>query len=139
MSATSSPAASLLIAVTLLAACSAGGNGASTGSSRSASAAARPSVQAPAFVFEGSMPVVSTDLVKSSQAFINPGAVIRDGSMLHMFANAFTAWPGHVDFYHLTSTDGVTWTPASADPIFTSDDVPYAKPGAGCLHRLRHR
>jgi len=47
-----------------------------------------------------------------------------------MFANAFTAWPGRVEFYHLTSTDGVSWTPASGDSVFTSDAVPFAQPGA---------
>ncbi len=123
-------ALTLAVVVVLATACSAGRGDATLSAAPTASATAAPSVPTPVFAFTGSTPVVSTQLVHSSQAFINPGAVIRDGSTLHMFANAFTAWPGHVDFYHLTSTDGVTWTPAQADPIFTSDDVPYAKPGA---------
>jgi hypothetical protein len=56
--------------------------------------------------------------------------VIDDSGVLHMYANSFTAWPGKVSFYHLTSTDGMTWVPASSDPVFTSDDVPFAAPGA---------
>jgi predicted GH43/DUF377 family glycosyl hydrolase len=120
-----------LAAIALVAtACSAGGGNATPSAAASGSVAATPSAAAPAFAFDGSTPVVTTDLVGSTEAFVNPGAVIRDGDTLHMYANVFTAWPGHVDVYHLTSTDGVTWTPASADPVFTSDDVPYVMPGA---------
>ncbi len=129
-----SPAVTLAVTVTAIVlvatACSAGGGNATGSAAPTGSAATTPSAQAPVFAFDGSAPLVSTELLHSTQAFVNPGAVIRDGGTLHMFANAFTAWPGHVDFYHLTSTDGVTWTPASADPVFTSDDVPYAAPGA---------
>jgi hypothetical protein len=92
---------------------------------------ARPTVApTPEFAFQGSDPVVTTELVGSDEAFVNPGAVIVDGGTWHMFANLFTAWPGRVAFHHLTSSDGIEWTPAAADPVFTSDDVPYANPGA---------
>jgi hypothetical protein len=120
-----------LAAIALVATACSGGGGSATGSAASTqSVTAAPSAFTPVFAFSGSAPVVSTELLHSTESFVNPGAVIRDGSTLHMFANVFTAWPGHVDFYHLTSTDGETWTPAQADPVFTSDDVPYAMPGA---------
>ncbi len=96
----------------------------------SATALASPSATPTGFVFQGSAPVVTTALIDSGEAFVNPGAVIVDHGTFHMFANSFTAWPGKVSVYHLTSDDGVSWTPASADPILTSDDVPYARPGA---------
>ena len=65
------------------------------------------------------------------EKFLNPGAVTIDADgTFHMFANAFTAWPGKVSFPHLTSTDGMTWKRAAASPAFTSDDVPFAHPGA---------
>jgi len=122
--------ATLLVITLLAGACSAGGGNLTRSAAPTQSTAATPSVPTPAFAFEGSTPVVSTELLGSTQAFVNPGAVIRDGGTFHMFANAFTGWPGHVDFYHLTSTDGASWTPAAQDPVFTSDDVPYAMPGA---------
>lgn len=122
--------AGLAALAVLTAACSGGGGQATESAAPSRSAAGTPSASGATFAFDGPTPVVTTALLHSSQAFVNPGAVIRDGARLHMYANAFTSWPGHVDVYHLTSTDGATWTPAQVDPVFTSDDVPYAMPGA---------
>lgn len=65
------------------------------------------------------------------ESYINPGAVLVDGDgTFHMFANTFTGWPGLVSIPHLTSTDGVAWTLAASSPAFTSEDVPFAEPGA---------
>ena len=57
------------------------------------------------------------------QLYINPGAIIEEDGRLHMFANLFTAWPGHVDIAHLVSDDGVAWEAAATGPVLTSDDV----------------
>ena len=58
------------------------------------------------------------------------GAVIEHEGELHMFANVFSQWPGHVAFPHLVSRDGATWTKAASSPAFTSDDIPYVESGA---------
>lgn len=94
---------------------------------------ASPTVAPPSLTFswpEGESPVVTRDLTGIDQQYVNPGAVIEQDGQLHMFANVFTAWPGHVDVPHLTSTDGVTWTLANPEPVLTSDDVPFASGGA---------
>jgi predicted GH43/DUF377 family glycosyl hydrolase len=75
-------------------------------------------------------PVVTRDLTGIDEQYINPGAVIEHDGQLHMFANVFTAWPGHVDVPHLVSADGASWTLAAPDPVLTSDDVPFAPNGA---------
>lgn len=79
---------------------------------------------------DGQRPAVSRELTGITEAYINPGAVIDDGERLHMFANVFTNWPGEVQMPHLVSEDGATWSLAAPDPVLTSDDVPYARPGA---------
>ena len=93
------------------------------------SATAQPS--AIAFSWPGGeTPVVTRELTGIEQQYVNPGAVIEVDGELHMFANVFTAWPGHVDVPHLTSTDGATWTLADPALALTSDDVPFADAGA---------
>ncbi len=123
-----------LAAVALVATACSGGGGNTTGSAAptesASTTASPPSTPSTVFAFDGATPAVTTKLLGSQESFVNPGAVIEHDGMFHMFANVFTAWPGHVDFYHLASTDGVAWTPAQPDPVFTSDDVPYAMPGA---------
>lgn len=79
---------------------------------------------------EGDAPVVARELTGIDEQYINPGAVIDHDGVLHMYANVFTAWPGRVQVPHLTSIDGVTWTLAEPQPVLTSDDVPFAQPGA---------
>jgi predicted GH43/DUF377 family glycosyl hydrolase len=79
---------------------------------------------------DGEEPAVTRELTGIDEKYINPGAVIDDGETLHMFANVFTGWPGHVSMPHLTSSDGATWTLASPEPVLTSDDFPLADPGA---------
>ena len=87
----------------------------------------------PTFTFPGGdTPNVSRELAGfPDESYINPGAVLVDeAGTFHMFANAFTGWPGKVEFPHLTSTDGVAWTLAASTPAFSSDEVPFAEPGA---------
>jgi predicted GH43/DUF377 family glycosyl hydrolase len=82
------------------------------------------------FTFSNPQPAVSPELTGIDEAFINPGAVIEQDGTLHMFANAFTAWPGFVQVPHLTSTDGMAWTLAKTEPLFTSDDTGFDTAGA---------
>lgn len=98
-----------------------------------ATATAEPSMDAPSVSFswpDGEDPTVTRELTGIDERYINPGAVIEEDGTLHMFANVFTAWPGRVLVPHLTSTDGVSWTLASPEPVLDSDLVPFANPGA---------
>ena len=79
---------------------------------------------------DGDEPAVTREQTGLDGAYINPGAIIEHEGEFHMFGNIFTSWPGHVDFPHLVSTDGATWELVSDEPAFTSDDVPFAHPGA---------
>jgi predicted GH43/DUF377 family glycosyl hydrolase len=106
---------------------------AAAASSSSAVSAAPSEPVAPTVQFtwpDGQRPTVSRELTGIDEAYINPGAVIDDGQRLHMFANVFTNWPGEVQVPHLVSDDGATWSLAAAEPVLTSEDVPYARPGA---------
>jgi predicted GH43/DUF377 family glycosyl hydrolase len=99
--------------------------------SMSEAASPTPAPASVAFALaDGEEPVVTRELTGIDENYINPGAVIDDGETLHMFANVFTGWPGHVSMPHLTSSDGATWTLAAPDPVLTSDDFPLANPGA---------
>lgn len=114
-------------AILALAACGAAG----ISTSGSASGSATPGV--PFFAFPGGATATVDRTLAGfpDEKFLNPGAVTIDANgTFHMFANAFTAWPGKVSFPHLTSTDGRTWMRAASSPAFTSDDVPFAHPGA---------
>lgn len=98
-----------------------------------ASPATSRAPEASVFSFPGGdTPNVTRELAGfPDESYINPGAVlVDDDGTFHMFANAFTAWPGTVSFPHLTSTDGVAWTLSASSPAFTSEDVPFAEPGA---------
>jgi predicted GH43/DUF377 family glycosyl hydrolase len=79
---------------------------------------------------DGAEPTVTRQLAGLDERYINPGAVIERDGLLHMFANLFTAWPGHVRVQHLVSSDGVSWTLVAADPVLDSDDVPLGGQGA---------
>jgi predicted GH43/DUF377 family glycosyl hydrolase len=106
---------------------------ASTPSSGAASPVGSTGPASRAFTFPGGEVANVTRALagRPDERFINPGAVLVDeAGTFHMFANAFTAWPGLVHVPHLTSTDGVTWTLAASSPALTSDDVPFAEPGA---------
>lgn len=83
-----------------------------------------------AFRFDPPEPVVTRAMTGLEHLYINPGAVIALDGDLHMFANLFSAWPGHVDVVHLVSADGLGWELAKPDPVLTSDDVPFTNSGA---------
>ena len=82
------------------------------------------------FAFTGETPVVTRQLAGHDESWMNPGAVIDHEGELHMFANVFSQWPGHVAFPHLVSQDGSTWAKADSSPAFASDDIPFVDSGA---------
>jgi Predicted glycosylase len=90
---------------------------------------ASPSAPSLTFAFDGETPTVTRQTTGLDELYINPGAVIDDGTTLHMFANVFSEWPGHMDVPHLTSADGISWTLDPVEPVLTSEDVAYADPG----------
>jgi predicted GH43/DUF377 family glycosyl hydrolase len=97
------------------------------------SAGGSPAGERPSVTFgwpDGETPAVTREMTGLDEAYINPGAVIDDDGELHMFANVFTAWPGEVLVSHLVSTDGAAWSLAAEEPVLTSEEVPYARPGA---------
>jgi predicted GH43/DUF377 family glycosyl hydrolase len=83
-----------------------------------------------AFAFTGADPVVARAMTGLDHLYINPGAILEDDGRLHMFANLFSAWPGHVDVVHFVSADGKAWDLAQPDPVLTSDDIPLTNSGA---------
>jgi predicted GH43/DUF377 family glycosyl hydrolase len=44
-----------------------------------------------------------------------------------MFRNGFRGFPGESQVGYVTSSDGHTWTKQGEEPIFKTEDVPYAK------------
>lgn len=104
--------------------------GATPASAPSGSPAAADAAASIAFSFVGTEPVVTRELAGLDALYVNPGAVIEADGRLHMFANVFSAWPGHVDVAHLVSQDGMTWTPAAPAPVLSSDDIPFTSGGA---------
>lgn len=105
---------------------------ASCGSAGSPPASVQPSADASVrFTFASETPAVTREIAGQADAyFVNPGAVIEHQGQLHMFANVFSTWPGHVDMPHLVSSDGSSWTLADKKPALTNEDVPQANPGA---------
>lgn len=63
--------------------------------------------------------------------FINPGGMIVYNGKFHMFRNGFKQWPGLVSVGYMTSEDGLTWQEEQAEPVFTSEQVPYVEAGEG--------
>ena len=100
-----------------------------TGASASDMASPSPVAPSTTFVFGRNDPVVTRSLTGIDESYMNPGAVIEHEGTLHMFANVFTSWPGHMVVPHLTSADGLAWTLAASEPALTSDDIPFADPG----------
>ena len=58
--------------------------------------------------------------------YTDPGAVVYANGAFHILRNGFKGWPASVQIGYVTSTDGLTWTEPSADPVLHTDDVPYA-------------
>jgi hypothetical protein len=59
-------------------------------------------------------------------AYTDPGAVVFQNGMFHMFRNGFRAWPATVQIGYVTSPDGYTWTKQGTDPVLRTDQVSYA-------------
>lgn len=59
--------------------------------------------------------------------FTDPGAVIYQDGMFHMFRNGFRDFPAESQIGYVTSTDGYTWTKQGDEPILKTSDVPFAK------------
>jgi predicted GH43/DUF377 family glycosyl hydrolase len=58
--------------------------------------------------------------------YTDPGAVIVNDGIFHMFRNGFKAWPATVQIAHHVSGDGINWTPTTEEPVLYTDDVPFA-------------
>ncbi len=104
---------------------------ASSAPSAPATTAAPPSPTAvPAALFTfGKEAVVTTGISGTTELYVNPGAVIEADGVLHMFANTFSTWPGHMTVPHLTSTDGIAWTLDKDAKALDSDSFKLADPG----------
>ncbi len=81
------------------------------------------------FAFEGNQSELPP-LKRGNDLYTNPGAVIFHDGLFHMFRNNFTNWPGLIRVFHLTSTDGITWSTKDETPVFASSEVSFANPGA---------
>jgi predicted GH43/DUF377 family glycosyl hydrolase len=127
---------SLIASVVILAACSSSGVSSvppapSSHQTSPPSATATPSpTEGAHFVFDPD-PVVSTKTAGFPyNLYINPGALIESGGVLHMFPNVFSEWPGMVRIPHLTSTDGgTTWVADTEADLISSQKTPLANPG----------
>jgi predicted GH43/DUF377 family glycosyl hydrolase len=133
-------APALLTGVLLLAACG-GGTESAAGSPAASSGepgpadptlaeSMEPMTPATKFTFASDQPTVSREMTGIDEAYINPGAVIDEDGVLHMYANVFTTWPGTVQVPHLTSPDGGSWTLDPSTPILNTDDFGVDTPGA---------
>jgi predicted GH43/DUF377 family glycosyl hydrolase len=80
------------------------------------------------FVFDKDV-VVDTRLTATNDKYINPGALIEQDGVLHLFPNSFSAWPGQMRVPHLTSTDGKAWALDTKAKLLDSKDFPLANPG----------
>ena len=82
----------------------------------------------PFFTVYGDQPIVSKGQPGTwDDRFTDPGAVIYYDGMFHMFRNGFRGFPAESQVGYVTSPDGFTWTKQGDDPIFETNDVPYAK------------
>jgi hypothetical protein len=135
--------ATIVVAAVLAAACgpaagpSAGATAGPPSAGATAAASAAPTTlpsptPAPAvtkaFTFDKGV-VVTTAIAGTKDLYVNPGAVLEVGGTLHMFANSFSTWPGHMTIPHLTSSDGTTWTLDPKARALSSDDFELADPG----------
>jgi len=80
------------------------------------------------FVFDSGV-VIDTELTATGDKYINPGALIEQEGVLHLFPNSFSAWPGEMRIPHLTSSDGEAWTLDTKAKALDSKDFPLANPG----------
>ena len=89
-------------------------------------------VLSPNFIFYGedpSIPIIPNGLSGEwDSKYINPGAMVYHDGKFHMFRNGFVNWPAFVAVGYMTSEDGYEWTSVQDEPVFTSDEVPFAEP-----------
>lgn len=89
-------------------------------------------VLSPDFLFYGedpALPIISNSLAGDWDGrYINPGAMLYHDGIFHMFRNGFLDWPGFVAVGYMTSEDGYEWTAVQDEPVFTSEEVPFADP-----------
>lgn len=81
------------------------------------------------FSFVGNPPEPPT-VQRAAERYTNPGAVLFHDGEFHMFRNNFTNWPGLIRVGYLTSSDGINWPTEEETVVFTSNEVPFADPGA---------
>jgi predicted GH43/DUF377 family glycosyl hydrolase len=62
-------------------------------------------------------PVLSSGFA-NARTFIDPGAVIVHDGQFHMFYNGIDSYPAPVGGGYATSSDGLTWTRPSVEPVF---------------------
>lgn len=74
------------------------------------------------FTIFGEEAVVS----RGREQYTDPGAAFYHEEQFHMFYNAFSGWPSHVEIKYATSPDGRAWTTENDDlPIITDDMIDY--------------
>lgn len=125
-----------MVIMFFLAACGAGavtsagpsGPPATTEPTTAATPTSAPPAVTQRFTF-GADVVVSPQLAGTEEKYVNPGAVIESGGVLHMFANVFSVWPGPMLVPHFTSTDGIAWVLDTENAPFDSKDFTLANPG----------
>lgn len=82
----------------------------------------------PFFTVYGDQPIVSKGQPGTwDDRFTDPGAVIYHDGMFHMFRNGFRGFPAESQVGYVTSPDGFTWTKQGDEPVFETNDIPYAK------------
>jgi len=82
----------------------------------------------PFFTVYGDKPIVSKGEPGTwDDRFTDPGAVIYHDGMFHMFRNGFRGFPAESQVGYVTSLDSLAWTKQGDDPVFKTEDVPYAK------------
>ena len=57
----------------------------------------------------------------------NPGAIVYHDGRFHMFRNGYQTLPGNTVIGYASSPDGINWTHYEENPVFETDDVPYAE------------
>jgi hypothetical protein len=61
---------------------------------------------------------------------MDPGSVVFYENKFHMFFDGVPSWPALVNIGYAVSTDGLTFSRVSTDPVFTIDAIPWrTKPG----------
>lgn len=57
--------------------------------------------------------------------YTDPGAVVYHDGLFHMFYNSFNGWPARVMIAYATSPDGITWTRASEEGVFSAEQTDF--------------